>query len=123
MPKQKYVRKVLGEKPIYLLSLVLAIISSLGILFHLSGKYYQGSPVKTRENAIKTNTIVLERIKEVRDTVTVIRRYSRAQLKKAKNENIRIILITDSVVDGEFQRAITEVDSLARQGYFTDLEY
>jgi cell division protein FtsL len=123
MPTKKYVRKVLGEKPIYSLTLVISIISALVILFRLSGKYYQGHPLKPRENDIKENTIVLERIKEVKDTVTVIRFQSRAQSKKAKNENIRVILISDSLVDGEFQRVITEVDSLARQGYFTDLDY
>lgn len=123
MPNKKYVREILGDKPIYSLTLVISIISALVILFRLTDKYYQGNRLKTRENDIKENTIVLERIKEVKDTVTVIRIQSRTQTKKAKNENIRVILITDSLVDGEFQSALAEVDSLARQGYFTDLDY
>jgi hypothetical protein len=123
MPNKKYVREILGGKPIYSLTLVISIISALVILFRLTDKYYQGNRLKTRENDIKENTIVLERIKEVKDTVTVIRIQSRTQTKKAKNENIRVILITDSLVDGEFQSALAEVDSLARQGYFTDLDY
>jgi hypothetical protein len=123
MSTKKYVWENVRWSKIYYTSIVALIVLSICVLFYFVKRYNQCHVNNANDTTVINNEKLIKEIQLVHDTITIIKTKSKNERQRYIKQNTRIIYVSDTTVDKEFSLVLSKVDSLARRGYFTSLNY